>query len=167
MKEFHTSSELYGSWTLSIYILGYAFGPLVVGPLSEVYGRLWLYHIFNTLFLIFIIACAVSNDMAMLTGFRFLAGFAGSCPITLGAGTIADLIRIEKRGIAVALWTLGPAIGPAVGPAAGGFLAQTKGWRWVFWLIAIVVSDRYLFDALYVILIVFSLDSFYLFRFGV
>jgi len=143
MKEFHTLSELYGSWTLSVYILVYAFGPLVVGPLSEVYGRLWLYHIFNTLFLIFIIACAVSDNTAMLVGFRFLAGFAGSCPITLGAGTIADLIRVEQRGIVVALWTLGPAIGPDVGPAAGGFLVQSKGWRWVFWLIAIVVSNTF------------------------
>ena len=111
LEEFHNSSRMYGAWVLSVYVLGYAFGPLLIAPLSELYGRLPIYHIFNTLFLVFIIACAVSSSLEMLTGFRFLAGLAGSCPITLGAGSIGDMAKPHRRGVMIAFWTIGPLAG--------------------------------------------------------
>ena len=115
LKEFHSSSRTSGAWVLSVYVLGYASGPLLVAPLSEIYGRLPVYHVFNTFFIIFIVACAVSDSLAMLAGFRFLAGVAGSCPVTLGAGSIGDMISPNRRGIMVAVWTIGPLAGPAIG----------------------------------------------------
>lgn len=105
--------------------------------MSEMYGRLPLYHICNFLFLIFTIACAVSTSLGMLIGFRFLAGSVGAAPLALGGGTIADIIPREKRGFAMTMWVLGPTIGPVVGPICGGFLSQAAGWRWVFWCIVI------------------------------
>jgi MFS family permease len=111
LKESNNTSRIYGAWVLSIYVLGFAFGPLLVAPLSELYGRLPTYHIFNTLFLVFIIACAVADSIVSLTGFRFLAGLVASCPLTLGAGTIADMITPNRRGIIVSVWTMGPLFG--------------------------------------------------------
>lgn len=55
----------------------------------------------------------------------------------LGAGVIADMFPVEKRGIATSIWGIGPLIGPVAGPIAGGFLGEV-GWRWVFWLLLIV-----------------------------
>lgn len=140
LHEFRTSNSLLGSFVVSVYILGYAFGPLVIAPLSELYGRLIAYHTCNVLFLVFTIACAVSSNMNMLIGFRFVQGVFGSCPLTIGGGTIADVIRQEKRGGATAIWALGPLLGPVIGPVAGGFVSQSLGWRWVFWILAIVAS---------------------------
>jgi multidrug resistance protein len=140
MQEFHTESDVYAVFVLSVYVLGYAFGPLLIAPLSELHGRVIVFHTCNTLFVIFIVACAVSNSLGMLTGFRFLAGLAGSCPITLGPATIGDITKPERRGIMVAIMSLGPLMGPAIGPVIGGFLAEAKGWRWIYWLIVIVVS---------------------------
>lgn len=40
----------------------------------------------------------------------------------------------------MALWSLGPLLCPIIGPVAGGFLVEVKGWRWVFWVITILVS---------------------------
>jgi MFS family permease len=111
LDEFNTTSRVYGAWVLSVYVLGFAFGPLLVAPLSELYGRLPAYHVFNTLFLVFVIACAVADSIGSLTGFRFLAGLAASCPLTLGAGTIADTITPNRRGIIVSVWTIGPLFG--------------------------------------------------------
>ena len=111
LEEFNNTSRIYGAWVLSVYVLGYAFGPLIIAPLSELYGRLPVYHVFNTLFLIFIIACAVSSSIESLTGFRFLAGLAGSCPITLGAGSIGDMAKPNRRGVMIAFWTIGPLAG--------------------------------------------------------
>jgi MFS family permease len=81
MSQFHFESDILGSFIVSIYILGYVFGPLVVAPLSELYGRLPIYHFCNIGFIVTSIACAVSTNVHMLIGFRFLSGTFGSSPI--------------------------------------------------------------------------------------
>lgn len=140
MSEFKSTNTQLASFVVSVYVLGYAFGPLIIAPLSELYGRLIVYHVCNVMFVIMTIACAVSSNLSMLIGFRFLGGTFGSCPLTIGGGSIADMIPQEKRGGVMAVWALGPLLGPVVGPVIGGYLSQAKGWRWVFWLIAIIVS---------------------------
>ena len=140
MTEFNSSNLVLASFVVSVYVLGYAFGPLVIAPLSELHGRLPVYHGCNILFVIFTIACAVASNLNMLIGFRFLEGLFGSCPLTIGGGTIADMIPQQKRGATMAIWALGPLLGPVIGPVAGGYLCQAKGWRWVFWVIAMAVS---------------------------
>lgn len=137
LKDFNTANETIGALVVSIYILGYALGPLFIAPMSEVYGRLITYHVNNILFIVWTIACALAPNIGALLTFRVLAGIAGSCPITIGGGSIADLFKQEQRGAAMALFALGPLMGPVIGPVAGGYLAQAKGWRWVFWIIAI------------------------------
>jgi len=137
MKEFKSNNETIGSFIVSVYILGYAVGPLFLAPLSELYGRLYVYHVNNVLFIIWTVACALSPNIPALIVFRFFAGIAGSCPLTIGGGSIADMIRQEKRGGAMAIFALGPLLGPVIGPVAGGYLSEAEGWRWVFWVIAI------------------------------
>jgi multidrug resistance protein len=140
MKEFRSTNTSLASFVISIYILGYAIGPLIMAPLSEIYGRLPVYHVSNALFVIFTVACAVSSNLGMLMAFRFLDGCVGSTPLVLGGGSISDLIRQEKRGGIMAIWVMGPLMGPVIGPISGGYLAQSLGWRWVFWVIAIAVG---------------------------
>lgn len=82
----------------------------------------------------------MANNLSSLIVFRLLAGIGASCPITLGGGTIADMIPLEKRGLAMMFWIMGPIMGPTFGPLAGSYLAQAKGWRWIFWLLTICVS---------------------------
>lgn len=103
----------------------------MIAPLSELYGRLPVYHACNVGFIAWTIACALATDMNMLIGFRFLAGCWGVAPLTNGGGTIADLMAPEKRGGAMAIWAMGPLLGPVIGPVAGGFLAAAEGWRWM------------------------------------
>ncbi|KAI4209151.1 MAG: hypothetical protein LQ351_007903 [Letrouitia transgressa] len=140
METFHSTNENLGAFVTSVYILGYAFGPLVIAPLSELYGRLVVYNVCNFIFLVFSIACAVANNLSALIVFRLLAGIAASCPITLGSGTIADIMPLEQRGKAMASYIMGPLVGPTFGPLIGGYLAQAKGWRWIFWLISILAG---------------------------
>jgi len=138
MAEFKSTNAELASFVISVYILGFAVGPLVIAPCSEMYGRLSLYHICNVLFVVFTVACAVSSNLNMLIGFRFLAGCAGGGPLTLGGGTIADTVKQERRGVALTIYTMGPLLGPIIGPVAGGFLSEAEGWRWVFWILAII-----------------------------
>jgi multidrug resistance protein len=141
MAEFHSTSSTTATFMVSIYILGFVFGPLVVAPLSEIYGRWILYNVGNLLLTAFTIGTARSTSIGMILAFRFLMGFAACVPITIGSGSIADIMPIETRGRAMSIWALGPLLGPCVGPICGGFLIEAKGWRWVFWLMVILVCD--------------------------
>ncbi|QPC71685.1 hypothetical protein HYE68_002437 [Fusarium pseudograminearum] len=140
MTEFHSTNSQVASFIVSVYLLGYCFGPLVIAPLSEMYGRLPLYHICNVLFVIFNVACALAPNLGGLIAFRLLAGLAGSCPLTIGAGSLADVISGERRGAAMSSWALGPLFGPVIGPVAGGYLSQAKSWRWSFWVVSILAG---------------------------
>lgn len=140
MVEFENTSSELASFVVSVYVLGFAAGPLMFAPLSEIYGRHWIYLGSLVLFGVFVIACAVAPTLESLIVFRFFSGVFGACPLTNGAGTIADMITQDKRGAAMAGFSIGPLLGPIIGPVAGGFLADAKGWRWVFWILAIIVG---------------------------
>ncbi|KAF2690948.1 MFS general substrate transporter [Lentithecium fluviatile CBS 122367] len=136
-KELGITTAMVGSLTVSIYVLGFAIGPLLLSPLSELYGRLIVYQCTNFVYLAFTLGCALSTNTEMFLLFRFIAGCAGSAPMTIAGGTIADLFPQEERGAMMGLTALGPIIGPIAGPVAGGFIGQEIGWRWTFWIILI------------------------------
>ncbi|OJD35663.1 major facilitator superfamily protein [Diplodia corticola] len=138
MREFGSGSTVLATFVVSVYVLGFALGPLFLAPLSEVYGRNPVYHVCNVFFTIFTVCCAVSQNMGMLIVFRFLAGLAGVSVVTCGSGSIADMLPAEHRGGAMAIWSMGPLLGPIIGPIAGGYLTEAEGWRWVFWIITII-----------------------------
>ncbi|TQN64743.1 Efflux pump rdc3 [Colletotrichum shisoi] len=138
MVEFGETSSTVATFVVSIYILGFAFGPLIIAPMSEVYGRARLYFWGNVFFTLFTVAVALSQNMAMMMAFRFLMGLAGAVPITIGSGSIADIMPVEMRGRAMSAWALGPLLGPCIGPVAGGYLIKAAGWRWIYWLVVIV-----------------------------
>ncbi|KIM47070.1 hypothetical protein M413DRAFT_268955 [Hebeloma cylindrosporum] len=131
--------------TLSIFLLSFAIGPLILAPLSEMYGRTWVLHIGNLFTMAFSLGCAFAPNTGALIGFRFLSGFSGSAPIACGGGSVGDLFAAKDRASAMGLFSLGPLIGPVVGPVAGGFIAQTVGIRWVFIIIAITCGVVSLF----------------------
>ncbi|GJD04465.1 major facilitator superfamily transporter [Colletotrichum higginsianum] len=138
MVEFGETSSTVATFVVSIYVLGFAFGPLIIAPMSEVYGRARLYIWGNIFFTLFTVGVALSQNMAMMMAFRFLMGLAGAVPITIGSGSIADLMPVEMRGRAMSAWALGPLLGPCIGPVAGGYLIKAAGWRWIYWLVVIV-----------------------------
>ncbi|RSM00579.1 hypothetical protein CDV31_011745 [Fusarium ambrosium] len=127
-----------GSFSVSIYLLGYAFGPLFLAPLSELYGRLPVYHICMFLFLLTNVACVLSVKMPMFIVFRLLTGLVGACPLTLGPASVADCFRQEERGRAMAIWNMPVLLGPSLGPAVGAYVSRSLGWRWNFWLLVII-----------------------------
>ncbi|KAJ5183128.1 MFS general substrate transporter [Penicillium capsulatum] len=109
-----------------------------LSPLSEVYGRNGIYHVANIFFTIFTACCGLSPNVGALLAFRLLAGFFGGAPLTNGGGTIADIIPVKERGFIMSIFSVSMLVGPVLGPVVGGFLAQAKGWRWIFWILTIL-----------------------------
>lgn len=86
--------------------------------------------------------CALAQNPGTLLAARFLSGFVGVATITIGSGTIADMMPRQRRGKAVSIWSVGTILGPMIGPIIGGYVAQELGWRWIFWSVSIVVSNQ-------------------------
>ncbi|PGH18804.1 hypothetical protein AJ79_00217 [Helicocarpus griseus UAMH5409] len=131
-QEFGIQNEVESQLVLSIFLLAYAIGPLLLGPLSEIYGRVIVLQLANLFYLVFNIACGVSQSKSQLTAFRFFAGLGGSAPLAIGGGVLSDCWRAEERGKSVAIYSLAPLLGPAIGPIAGGFITKHTTWRWAF-----------------------------------
>ncbi|UNI18424.1 hypothetical protein JDV02_004694 [Purpureocillium takamizusanense] len=129
---------------VSTFLLGFASGPLIYAPLSEVYGRNPIYRITFLLFVLFNLGCALSPNIAALLVFRFLCGFFGSPTVTNSGGSITDLWPPSHRSVPLALFTAASFLGPVISPIAAGFLTKYTSWRWDYWLVAIMSGLVYI-----------------------
>lgn len=112
VNEFNVRSPTLSSLAVTIFLLGLALGPMFLSSLGEVYGRLPIYHAANLVFVAFMIGNALSKTLAQFMVFRFISGCAGGMPLAMGGGTIADVTLPAQRGLATALFSLGPLAGP-------------------------------------------------------
>lgn len=112
-EQFHVS-DLVITLGLSLFILGFALGPLAWGPLSEEYGRQPVYFLTCAVLTAMNIGVATANSMPTLLVLRFFAGAFGASPLTNSGGVIADMFVSEQRGVGIAAWSACAFIGPAV-----------------------------------------------------
>ncbi|KAJ7675614.1 MFS polyamine transporter [Mycena polygramma] len=138
----------------SIFVLAYAFGPLLIGPMSELYGRSRVIQIASTWYIAFNLACSFSKTAPQLLVFRFLAGLGGSALPAIGGGVIGDIWAPAQRGRPMAIYSLTVLLGPVLGPICGAWIAERSTWRWVFWATTIV-------DGMLQILAIFFLPESY------
>ncbi|KAK8859374.1 MFS multidrug transporter-like protein [Apiospora arundinis] len=118
---------------MSIFLLGYAQGPFVLAPLSEIYGRVCVLQYANLIYLAFNTACGFATSRGQMLAFRFLSGVGGSAPQALCNGVIADVWTKEERGKGQAIYGMLTFIGPTVAPIVGAYISQSTSWRWIFW----------------------------------
>lgn len=138
VEDLHETRKPVESLVVSIFVLGFAFGPLLLSPLSELYGRRIIYNVSNVGHLGFTIGCALAPNITSFIIFRFIAGCFGAGPMNVGGASIADQVAPAKRGAVMSILFTGIFLGPVLGPVMGGFIAQNAGWRWVFWLLVIL-----------------------------
>lgn len=114
MKHFDVSDEV-ATLGLSLFVLGFALGPLIWAPMSEVYGRKSIYMISYTMYIVFSVVAAFSPNITALLLFRFFASAFGSSTMTNTGGVIADMFSKSERGLATSLFATAPFLGPAFG----------------------------------------------------
>lgn len=133
-EEFGVSTEVAGL-TITLFLLGYCAGPLIFAPLSEFYGRRWIFYISFALYLIFNFLCAFAPNLAALLVGRFLTGTFVSAPLSNSPGVLADLWDPLQRSNAMAGFSAMVYVGPALGPVIAGFLELKEDWRWSFYVL--------------------------------
>lgn len=87
-QDFGISSTAVANLTLSIFVLAYAVGPLFLGPLSEVFGRVYVLQISNLFYFAWNLACGFAQNTPEMIVFRFLSGVGGSAPLAIGGGVL-------------------------------------------------------------------------------
>ncbi|KAL2832499.1 bicyclomycin resistance protein [Aspergillus cavernicola] len=137
-KAFGVSSEV-GRLGTTLYVLGFAFGPLVWAPASELVGRRWPLTIGMLGGAIFTVASAVAKDTQTLIICRFFAGVFGASQLSVVPAVLSDIYNNMHRGVAMALYSLTVFVGPFSAPFIGGFVATSSlGWRWTLYIPAVM-----------------------------
>ncbi|KAG4410754.1 hypothetical protein IFR04_016109 [Cadophora malorum] len=135
-EEFHCS-KIVATLGLSLFIMGLGIGPMLLGPLSEFYGRRPIYWVSFSMFLIWIIPSAVAKNIQTMLIARFLDGLSGSAFLSVAGGTVGDMFNREQLQLPMLIYTASPFVGPSLGPLIGGFINQYTSWRWTFYVLLI------------------------------
>ena len=125
--EFHIS-RVVATLGLSLFVMGLGLGPMILGPLSEFYGRRPIYVFSFVFFLIWLIPCAVAKNIGTELVARFIDGFAGSAFLSVAGGTVGDMFVRNELQAPMMIFTASPFIGPPVGPIIAGFINQYTNW---------------------------------------
>ncbi|KAK5627547.1 hypothetical protein RRF57_003262 [Xylaria bambusicola] len=150
VDEFHITSPELAISGISLFVLGFAVGPVFWAPLGEMYGRQITFFFSYAALTALNAGTTAATNIGTLAVLRFLAGAFGSSPLTNSGGVIADMFDAKDRGFAGALFAMAPFLGPAIGPIAGGFLGDAAGWRWVEGLMAAFTGTLWIAVSLYV-----------------
>ncbi|KAL8801464.1 MAG: hypothetical protein Q9182_004430 [Xanthomendoza sp. 2 TL-2023] len=131
---FHVKSQAQLVLPISLFLVGYVFGPVIFAPLSESYGRRGVMVITFVFFTIFTMACAVAPNWPVFLVFRLLCGITASSAIAVVGGLFADIYDDPiTRGRAFAFFMAATTCGPQLAPIISGFISVIS-WRWTFWV---------------------------------
>ncbi|KAH7095820.1 major facilitator superfamily [Paraphoma chrysanthemicola] len=123
----------------SLYVLGFATGPIMWAPLSELKGRRLPLVIASFGFSVFNLGVATGKDLQTVLICRFFAGFFGACPLTCVAAVFSDMFDNRTRGMAITIFSMTVFTGPLLAPFVGGFIVMSHlGWRWTEYIVCIM-----------------------------
>jgi len=146
---YDVSTEV-GLLGLSLYVLGFATGPIVWAPLSELRGRRLPILLAMFGFTVFQFAVATAKDLQTIMICRFFGGFFGACPIAVVAAVFSDMFDNRSRGLAITLFSMTVFTGPLLAPFIGGFIVESYlGWRWTEYLTGIMGASALVLDFLF------------------
>lgn len=136
---------------ISLYIVGFATGPLAWAPVSELYGRKLPVVLGKLIFVCFIFGAGAAQNVAGIMLCRFFAGVFASAPLTIVGAAFGDMFSNATRGIAIAAFSLLVFAGPFVSPICSAFIAQSYlGWRWTQYLTGIMGGAALVLDVLFI-----------------
>ncbi|KAL6939077.1 hypothetical protein ACO0OL_000700 [Hanseniaspora opuntiae] len=123
--------EVVGILGITLYVFGFALGPVVYGPLSELYGRRNLLIISSFGFTLFQFAVATGENLQTILICRFFAGCVGAAPLAVIPAAMSDMFDNYSRGKVVSIFSLTVFLGPILTPVYSSYIVQHTTWRWV------------------------------------
>lgn len=115
--------------TLSMFLLGFAGGQIIYGPLSDRYGRRPVLVSGVAVYLAATMACAIAESIEALIGARFFQALGACSGVVLVRAIVRDIYAPERAGSVLAYMGSAMAVAPMIGPVIGGQLEINFGWR--------------------------------------
>jgi DHA1 family bicyclomycin/chloramphenicol resistance-like MFS transporter len=115
--------------TVSSYLIGFAVGQMIYGPLSDRHGRRPVLLAALALYVASTLVCAATQSVDPLIGARFLQGIGGSGSIVLARAIVRDLYSGVRAARELSLMGSISAFAPIVAPMIGGVFQTVFGWR--------------------------------------
>ena len=152
-----SASELATLVGITTWCLGFALAPMVMAPISEIWGRYPVFVVSGIIYVIFQAVCSVVSNLAGMLIARFLVGVGSSVFSTVVGGVIADVWDRKERNTPMAIFSgavlAGTGAGPLVSSAFVAFVNNhTVAWKWTFW-------HQVIMNGLLVLAIMFFLDE--------
>ncbi|MDX5312236.1 MAG: multidrug effflux MFS transporter, partial [Rhodococcus sp. (in: high G+C Gram-positive bacteria)] len=121
--------------TLTTFMAGLGVGQLVVGPLSDGWGRRRLLLAGTVVLALSSALCATAPTVEVLIAARLIQGFSGGTGIVLARAVIADRSRGNEAARLFSIMMIIGGVAPIVAPLLGGVLLGPIGWRGIFWVL--------------------------------
>ena len=122
------------TWITTGYMVASTTAAPIVGKLSDIYGRKWIFIGSVFVFMVGSVLCGFSENMTQLIIFRIIQGIGGGTIMAVTFISIADLFPPSDRGKYIGLLAACFGLASVIGPTLGGFLTDTFSWKWIFFV---------------------------------
>lgn len=128
------------AYTTGLYMLGLGVGSVIMSPTAILFGKRPVYLLGAFLFIISAVWCALSPNYASLVVARVFQGIAVSPVECLPSASIAEIYFLHERAYRIGIYTLLLLGGKNLVPLVSAAIINSMGWRWVFWIVAIITG---------------------------
>ena len=128
------ASSSQGTWVITSFGVANAISIPITGWLAKRFGEVRLFLISTLLFVLASWLCGIANSLEMLIVFRVLQGAVAGPIIPLSQSLLLNNYPPEKRGMALAFWSMTIVVAPICGPILGGWISDNIHWGWIFFI---------------------------------
>jgi MFS transporter, DHA2 family, multidrug resistance protein len=123
-----------GTWAVSSYMLAAAVMQPLSGWIARRFGEVRTFVTSICLFMVFSAVCGLATSLPMLIAARLVQGFVSGPMMSVAQAILLRNYSIERRGIALASWSMVIMIAPICGPILGGWITDNLSWPWLFYI---------------------------------
>lgn len=123
-----------GTLVITFYGVANAIAIPLTGWLARRFGEVRVFNIATFFFVLASLLCGLSHSLTMLIAARILQGAAAGPLIPLSQSLLLTCYPPEKRGLALAMWSMTIVVGPILGPILGGYICDDYSWNWIFFV---------------------------------
>ena len=137
MHQFGVSREV-AVLPTALFVLGFGFGPVILAPMSEVFGRQMGVLLPFAMAILFTIGTGSSTTIQAVLINRFFAGLFSAAPVVSSGGILSDIWHTAVRGQFMIIYSLFVVLGPTAGSIVGTIISEKASWPWSCWITAIM-----------------------------
>lgn len=134
------TSESRVALTTGLFMMGMGLGSVVLSPTAILYGKRPVYLFAAICFVLTSVWCALSPNFPSLVCARIFQGFAVSSVECLPSATVAEIYFLHEKAYRLGIYTLLLLSGKNLVPLVSAAIIESLSWRWVFWIVAIIVG---------------------------